>query len=159
TVWLFDSDRGSYRVQKFELNSASEFFLRVFLEIQRRIYHMSSRYTVRNGIRGTTMTESSSEGLEPIPDDERSMSLSHYIAVWWASFIIVQGFATAFFAVYPQGPLNVVQAGAAMTIGAVTSAVFFVLNGRWGYDEGIPFVAQARAAFGTRGAVVPNVVR
>lgn len=105
------------------------------------------------------MTESSSEGLEPIADGDRSMSLSHYIPVWWASFIIVQGFATAFFAVYPQGPLNVVQAGAAMTIGAVTSAIFFVLNGRWGYDEGIPFVAQARAAFGTRGAVVPNVVR
>ncbi|WP_272913462.1 cytosine permease [Halococcus sediminicola] len=105
------------------------------------------------------MTESSSEGLDPIPDDQRSMSLSHYIPVWWASFIIVQGFATAFFAVYPQGPLNVVQATVAMIIGAVTSAVFFVLNGRWGYEKGIPFVAQSRAAFGTRGAIIPNLVR
>lgn len=105
------------------------------------------------------MTETSTEGLEPIPTDERSMSLSHYIPVWWASFIIVQGFATAFFAVHPQGPLNLIQAAVAMLIGATTSAVFFVLNGVWGYNKGIPFVAQSRAAFGTRGSIIPNVVR
>lgn len=105
------------------------------------------------------MTESSSEGLEPIGEEQRSMSLSHYIPVWWASFIIVQGFATAFFAVYPQGPLNFVQAGIAMLIGATTSAVFFVVNGFWGYNKGIPFVNQARAAFGVRGSIIPNLVR
>lgn len=105
------------------------------------------------------MTKSDTEGLEPIADEQRSMSLSHYIPVWWASFIIVQGFATAFFAVYPQGPLNLVQAAVAMIIGATTSAIFFVLNGVWGYKKGIPFVAQARAAFGTRGSIIPNLVR
>jgi nucleobase:cation symporter-1, NCS1 family len=105
------------------------------------------------------MAESTSEGLEPIPDEQRSMSLSHYIPVWWASFIIVQGFATAFFAIYPQGKLNLLQAAVAMTIGAVTSAVLFTLNGFWGYRKGIPFVAQSRAAFGTRGSIIPNVVR
>lgn len=105
------------------------------------------------------MTETSSEGLEPIPDEQRSISLAHYIPVWWASFIIVQGFATAFFAVYPQGPLNLLQAAVAMGIGATTSAIFFVLNGVWGYKKGIPFVAQSRAAFGTRGSIIPNIVR
>jgi NCS1 family nucleobase:cation symporter-1 len=105
------------------------------------------------------MTESETEGLEPISDEQRSMGLSHYIPMWWASFIIVQGFATAFFAVYPQGPLNVLQATVAMIIGATVSAVFFVLNGKWGYEKGIPFVTQARAAFGTRGSIIPNLVR
>jgi NCS1 family nucleobase:cation symporter-1 len=105
------------------------------------------------------MTESETEGLEPISDEQRSMGLSHYIPMWWASFIIVQGFATAFFAVYPQGPLNVLQATVAMIIGATISAVFFVLNGKWGYEKGIPFVTQARAAFGTRGSIIPNLVR
>ncbi|MFB6107898.1 MAG: cytosine permease [Haloplanus sp.] len=105
------------------------------------------------------MTETSAEGLEPIADEDRSMNLTHYIPVWWASFIIVQGFATAFFAVYPQGPLNLIQAAVAMTIGATTSAIFFVLNGVWGYKKGIPFVSQSRAAFGIRGSVIPNVVR
>jgi NCS1 family nucleobase:cation symporter-1 len=46
-----------------------------------------------------------------------------------------------------------------MVIGATTSAVFFVVNGVWGYKKGIPFVAQSRAAFGTRGSVIPNIVR
>lgn len=112
-----------------------------------------------HGRREHTMTETDSEGLEPVSDEQRSMSLSHYIPVWWASFIIVQGFATAFFAVYPQGPLNVLQAVVAMIIGAVTSAIFFVLNGKWGYEKGIPFVAQSRAAFGIRGSIIPNIVR
>lgn len=105
----------------------------------------------------STMTES--ESLDPIPDEERSMSLSHYIPVWWSSFIIVQGFATAFFAVYPQGPLNLLQAAVAMTIGATTSALFFVVNGVWGYKKGIPFVTQSRAAFGVRGSIIPNIIR
>ncbi|WP_323173297.1 cytosine permease [Natrialba sp. PRR66] len=102
--------------------------------------------------------EANPEGLEPIPSDQRSMSLFHYILVWWASFIIVQGFSTAFFAVYPQGPLNVVQAAVAMTIGATVSAVLFVINGLGGYREGIPFVTQVRAAFGPRGAMIPKFV-
>ena len=102
--------------------------------------------------------EATPEGLDPIPSDERSMGLIHYVLVWWASFIIVQGFSTAFFAVYPQGPLNVVQAAVAMTIGATVSAVLFVINGLGGYRDGIPFVAQIRAAFGPRGAVIPKFV-
>lgn len=105
------------------------------------------------------MTDTGAEGLEPITDEQRSMGLFHYIPVWWASFIIVQGFATAFFAVYPQGPLNLYQAAVAMIIGATTSAVFFVLNGVWGYKKGIPFVTQSRAAFGIRGSILPNIVR
>jgi len=105
------------------------------------------------------MTETSAEGLEPIADEQRSMSLSHYVPVWWASFIIVQGFATAFFAVHPQGPLNLVQAAIAMVIGATTSAIFFVVNGVWGYKKGIPFVTQSRAAFGIRGSIIPNIIR
>jgi NCS1 family nucleobase:cation symporter-1 len=105
------------------------------------------------------MTDTGAEGLEPISDEQRSMGLFHYIPVWWASFIIVQGFATAFFAVYPQGPLNLFQAAIAMVIGATTSAVFFVLNGVWGYKKGIPFVTQSRAAFGIRGSILPNIVR
>jgi NCS1 family nucleobase:cation symporter-1 len=105
------------------------------------------------------MTETDTEGLEPITDEQRSMSLSHYIPVWWSSLIIVQGFATAFFAVYPQGSLNITQAVTATVIGAVISALLFVLNGFWGYKKGIPFVAQSRASFGTRGSMLPNYIR
>lgn len=45
-----------------------------------------------------------------------------------------------------------------MIIGASISAILFVLNGFRGYKDGIPFVAQIRAAFGPRGAIIPKIV-
>ncbi|GAA0254716.1 cytosine permease [Haladaptatus pallidirubidus] len=99
------------------------------------------------------------EGLSPIPGEERTMGLSHYIPVWWSSLIIVQAFAVAFFAVYPHGNLNLVQAGIAIGIGTVIATIFFILNGFPGYEEGIPFAVQTRSAFGIRGAVIPNYLR
>ena len=103
--------------------------------------------------------DSSSEGLSPIPGDDREMSLATYIAVWWSSLIVVQAFAVAFFAVYPQGQLNLFQATVACLIGAAFVTVFFILNGFPGYEEGIPFAVQTRSAFGARGAIIPNLVR
>lgn len=103
--------------------------------------------------------ETTSEGLEPIPDDEREMGLSHYIPVWWSSMIVVQSFAVAFFAIHPHGALNLVQAIIAVGVSALVVAVFFVLNGFPGYETGIPFSIQTRSSFGTRGAKIPNFMR
>lgn len=96
------------------------------------------------------------EGMSPIPRDERTMGLSHYIPVWWSSLIIVQAFAVAFFAVYPHGNLNLVQAGIAIGIGTIIATTFFILNGFPGYEEGIPFAVQTRSAFGTRGSLTSS---
>lgn len=100
-----------------------------------------------------------SEGLEPIPRTQRSMGLAHYVPVWWSSLIVVQAFAVAFFAVYPQGSLNLLQATLATALGAAIVTVFFILNGFPGYEEGIPFVAQTRSAFGVKGSIIPNYLR
>lgn len=99
------------------------------------------------------------EGLEPISKDKRTMGLLHYIPVWWSSLIIVQAFAVAFFAVYPHGNLNLLQAGIAIGIGSLIVTAAFVANGFPGYEEGIPFVVQTRSAFGTKGSVIPNYLR
>lgn len=103
--------------------------------------------------------ETDSEGLDPIPADERSMGLKHYVPVWWSSLIVVQAFAVAFFAVYPQGNLNLFQATLATGIGAAVVTLMFIFNGFPGYEKGIPFVAQTRSAFGIRGSVIPNYLR
>jgi NCS1 family nucleobase:cation symporter-1 len=103
--------------------------------------------------------EPDSEGLEPIASGDRSMGLSHYVPVWWSSMIVVQSFAVAFFAIYPQGALNLVQAIIAVGASAVVVAIFFILNGFPGYEEGIPFSVQTRSSFGTRGAKLPNFLR
>lgn len=99
------------------------------------------------------------EGLEPISKDERTMGLLHYIPVWWSSLIIVQAFAVAFFAVYPHGNLNLLQAGIAIGIGSLIVTGAFIANGFPGYEEGIPFVVQTRSAFGTKGSIIPNYLR
>lgn len=103
--------------------------------------------------------DSGPEGLAPIQSDDRSMGLFHYVPVWWSSLIVVQAFAVAFFAVYPQGQLNLFQAALACLIGAGFVTLFFILNGFPGYEEGIPFAMQTRSAFGTRGSIIPNLVR
>lgn len=103
--------------------------------------------------------DSGSEGLGPIQAGDRSMGLSHYIPVWWSSLIVVQAFAVAFFAVYPQGQLNLFQATLACLIGAACVTIFFIFNGFPGYEEGIPFAVQTRSAFGARGSTIPNYIR
>lgn len=103
--------------------------------------------------------ETNSEGLEPIPEEDREMGLTHYVPVWWSSMIVVQSFAVAFFAIYPQGALNLIQAVVAVGASAFVVALFFVLNGFPGYETGIPFSAQTRSSFGVRGANVPNFMR
>lgn len=99
------------------------------------------------------------EGLEPNASDQRSMGLSHYIPLWWSSVITVQSLTIAFFAIYPQGNLNLMQVIVASFIGSSVLAGFFILNGFPGYKDGIPFAAQTRAAFGIRGANIPNYLR
>lgn len=103
--------------------------------------------------------ETDSESLEPISFSAREMGLSHYIPVWWASMIVVQSFAVAFFAIHPHGSLNLLQAVIAVGLSALAIAVFFVLNGFPGYETGIPFSVQTRSSFGTRGAIIPNMMR
>lgn len=103
--------------------------------------------------------QSDSESLDPIPFSNREMGLSHYIPVWWASMIVVQSFAVAFFAIHPRGALNLFQAVIAVGLSALAIAVFFVLNGFPGYETGIPFSVQTRSSFGVRGAKIPNLMR
>jgi nucleobase:cation symporter-1, NCS1 family len=87
------------------------------------------------------------------------MSLFSYPLVWWSSLIVVQSFAVAFFAVYPQGGLNLLQVVLAAVVGTLILSILFILNGFPGYEEGIPFALQTRSAFGIRGATIPNYLR
>jgi NCS1 family nucleobase:cation symporter-1 len=103
--------------------------------------------------------KSDTEGLEPISSEQRSMGLLHYIPVWWSSIIVVQIFAVAFFAVYPQGNLSVEQVILATIISALILGILYILNGFPGYEEGVPYAIQTRSAFGTKGSIIPNIFR
>ena len=103
--------------------------------------------------------ESAAEDLTPTSIDNRSMKLSQYIPLWWAAVIVVQSMAVAFFAIHPQGELNLVQVIVASLIGTLILGMLFFLNGFPGFEEGIPFAVQTRSAFGVRGSTIPNYLR
>jgi NCS1 family nucleobase:cation symporter-1 len=97
--------------------------------------------------------------LEPIKDEQRPMSLWSYIPVWWSAMIVVMVFAVGFFAVNPNGPLNLNQAIVSLALASVVIAVLFVLNAFPGYLHGVPFAAQVRSSFGTKGANIATIAR
>jgi NCS1 family nucleobase:cation symporter-1 len=103
--------------------------------------------------------ESTPEDMSPVSPDNRSMKLFQYVPLWWAAVIVVQSMAVAFFAIYPQGELNLLQVIVASLIGTVILGLLFFLNGFPGFEEGIPFAVQTRSAFGIRGAAIPNYLR
>jgi len=99
------------------------------------------------------------DGLNPIKDEQRPMSLWSYIPVWWSGMIVVMIFAVGFFAINPNGPLNVNQAIVALALASLVCGVIFALNAFPGYLEGVPFAAQARSSFGVKGANIATIAR
>lgn len=57
------------------------------------------------------------------------------------------------------GTLNLLQASVAIAIGCFVIGIALTLNGAAGYKYGIPFMVQARAAFGFSGTRLPGLVR
>lgn len=57
------------------------------------------------------------------------------------------------------GTLNLVQTLAAITIGCTVIGVALMINGRAGHKYGIPFMVQARSAYGFSGTRLPALVR
>jgi NCS1 family nucleobase:cation symporter-1 len=108
---------------------------------------------------GSMSGESTPEDMSPVSPDNRSMNLFQYIPLWWAAVIVVQSLAIAYFAVYPQGELNLLQVVVASIIATLILGLLFFLNGFPGFEEGVPFAVQTRSAFGIRGATIPNYLR
>ena len=99
------------------------------------------------------------EDLTPISDERRSIPLWSYIPTWWAAMIVVMIFAVGFFALYPYGPVNVIQATIALALASIFCGFLFLLNGYPGYNKGIPYTVQVRSSFGVRGGKIATVIR
>jgi len=99
------------------------------------------------------------EDLAPVGDGSRSIPLWSYIPVWAAAMIVVMMFAVGFFAIYPNGKVNFIQAIVALALASIVCGFLFVLNGYPGYKSGIPYAVQCRSSFGTKGAKIATVIR
>lgn len=97
--------------------------------------------------------------MNPIPDNERIFGLPSYIAMWISSMVVIQIFIVGQSFLPPVGSLNIFQALCVTVISALILWFMFVLNSKPGIKHGIPFIVQARAAFGFKGARIASLIR
>ena len=101
--------------------------------------------------------ESKQAGQESLaPQDVRIMDKWSYLLAWLGGCVSIGTFAMGSSLV---GQLNMLQAVIAIAIGCFVIGVALAINGAAGHKYGIPFMVQARSAFGFSGARFPGFVR
>ena len=102
-------------------------------------------------------TASKALGEESLaPQKTRIMGRTSYFLAWFGGCVSIGTFAMGSSVV---GTLNLLQATLAIAIGCFVIGVALAINGAAGYKYGIPFMVQARSAFGFTGTRIPGLVR
>jgi NCS1 family nucleobase:cation symporter-1 len=108
----------------------------------------------------TDITQSSKrESLNPVLNENRLFGLTTYITLWISSMVVIQIFMVGQLYLPPVGKLNMFQAGVVTAVSAILTGLLFVINSRPGHLYGIPFIVQARSAFGFNGARIASLIR
>lgn len=90
------------------------------------------------------------------PQQSRIMDRWSYLLAWLGGCVSIGTFAMGSSLV---GQLNMLQAVVAISIGCFVIGVALAINGAAGHKYGIPFMVQARGAFGFAGTRLPGLVR
>lgn len=90
------------------------------------------------------------------PQKNRIMGRVSYFLAWFGGCVSIGTFTMGSSIV---GTLNLLQTCIAITIGCFIIGIALALNGAAGYKYGIPFMVQARGAFGFSGTRFPGLVR
>ncbi|QTQ35419.1 Putative purine-cytosine permease [Aromatoleum petrolei] len=90
------------------------------------------------------------------PQQTRIMDRWSYLMAWLGGCVSIGTFAMGSSLV---GQLNMLQAAAAIAIGCFVIGIALAINGAAGHKYGIPFMVQARSAFGFAGTRFPGFVR
>ena len=90
------------------------------------------------------------------PQRTRIMGRLSYLLAWFGGCVSIGTFAMGSSIV---GTLNLLQASLAIAIGCFVIGVALTINGAAGYKYGIPFMVQARSAFGFTGTRLPGLIR
>jgi nucleobase:cation symporter-1, NCS1 family len=102
-------------------------------------------------------THSKPVGEESLaPQQTRIMGRTSYLLAWMGGCVSIGTFTMGSSIV---GTLNLLQATLAIAIGCFVIGVALTINGAAGYKYGIPFMVQARSAFGFAGTRFPGLVR
>lgn len=112
----------------------------------------------QNSVSNTeTIPETKAAGEESLaPQTTRIMGRFSYLLAWFGGCVSIGTFAMGSSLV---GTLNLLQTTVAIAIGCFVIGIALALNGAAGYKYGIPFMVQARSAFGFTGTRFPGLVR
>ncbi len=90
------------------------------------------------------------------PQETRIMDPWSYLFAWLGGCVSIGTFTIGSGLV---GTLNLLQTFVAIAIGCAVIGLALMINGQAGHKYGIPFMVQARAAFGFTGTRLPALVR
>lgn len=95
--------------------------------------------------------------LKPIPQNKRIMDLLSYLFLWLGGCVSIGTFALGSGQI--EKGLNLTQAFVAMLIGSLLLIICLCLNDQMSYKSGVPYAVQLKSAFGTKGAILPAMLR
>lgn len=95
--------------------------------------------------------------LAPIPAKDRIMGWGSNTMLWLGGCISI-GTLTMGSAQLEKG-LNLIQLFAAVFIGSMILVIGIAMNDQFSYKTGAPYAVQLKSAFGTKGSIVPVMIR
>ena len=95
--------------------------------------------------------------LAPIKDKDRIMGWGSYLMLWLGGCISI-GTLTMGSAQLDKG-LNLLQVFLAVLIGTTILIIGICANDRFSYISGAPYAVQLKSAYGTKGNIVPVMIR
>lgn len=95
--------------------------------------------------------------LAPISKDKRIMGWGSNTMLWLGGCISIGTLAQG--SAQVEAGLNLLQLFLAVAIGSLILVVGIALNDQFSYNTGAPYAVQLRSAFGTKGNVVPSLIR
>lgn len=97
------------------------------------------------------------DSLAPIQDKDRIMGWGSYLMLWLGGCISI-GTLTMGSAQLDKG-LNLMQVFLAVLIGSTILVIGICANDRFSYKSGAPYAVQLKSAYGTKGNIVPVMIR
>lgn len=105
----------------------------------------------------TNEEKKESGSLAPIKDQDRIMGWGSYLMLWLGGCISI-GTLTMGSAQLDKG-LNLLQVFLAVLIGTTILIIGICANDKFSYISGAPYAVQLKSAYGTKGNIVPVMIR
>lgn len=102
-------------------------------------------------------TQSKQDSIRPISEERRIMSWGSNTMLWLGGCISIGTLAMG--SAQIENGLNFLQLFLAVLIGSTILVVGITLNDQFGYRTGAPYAVQLKSAFGTKGNIVPVLLR